>query len=112
MQRAVARSFSDSILGSTKIESLPQPERKSVLIDLGAILLTDVPMYSYGLEEAFRIPYHFDAKNSSFGMLKAFDRNIEIETIAHYATERAPLPPLLPPGAPPPPTSFRRTSGM
>ena len=34
--RAIDRSFSDSILGATKIESLPHPDRKSVLIDLGA----------------------------------------------------------------------------
>jgi len=94
MQRAVNRSFSDSILGATKVESLPQPERKSVLIDFGVILLTDLPMLSYFLEDSFRIPYHFDAKNSAFGMLKAFERNVEIETIAHYATERPPLPPL------------------
>lgn len=103
MQRAVSRSFSDSIIGSTKLESLPHPDRRSVLIDLGAILLTDVPMMAYGLEESFRIPYHFDPKNSYFGMLKAFERNVEIETVAHYATERPPLPPLLPPGAPAPP---------
>jgi hypothetical protein len=104
MQRAVSHSFSDSILGATKVESLPQPERKSVLIDLGALLLTDLPMLGYGLEESFRIPYHFDAKNSYFGMLKAFEKNVEIETVAHYMTEHLPVPPLLPPGAPPPPT--------
>ena len=103
MQRAVARSFSDSILGMTKIESLPHPERKSILVDLGALLLTDVPMLSYDLEATFRIPYRFDPKNSVFGTVKAFPQNVEIETIAHYATERPPLPPLLPPGAPPPP---------
>jgi len=103
MQRAVARSFSDSILGSTKIESLPHPERKSILIDLGALLLTDLPMLSYDLEGTFRIPYRFDPKNSVFGTLKGFPQNIEVETVAHYATERPPLPPLLPPGAPPPP---------
>jgi len=103
MNRAVARSFSDSILGITKIESLPHPERKSILIDLGAFVLTDLPMLSYDLEATFRIPYRFDPKNSIFGTLKAFPQNIEIETIAHYATERPPLPPLLPPGAPPPP---------
>jgi hypothetical protein len=50
MSRAVNRSFSDSVLGITKIESLPHPERKSVLIDLGALLLTDVPMLSFDLE--------------------------------------------------------------
>jgi len=103
MQRAVGRSFSDSILGITKIESLPHPERKSILIDLGAFLLTDIPMLSYDLEATFRIPYRFDPKNSVFGTTKGFPQNVEIETLAHYATERPPLPPMLPPGAPPPP---------
>lgn len=103
MSRAVARSFSDSILGITKIESLPHPERKSILIDLGAFVLTDLPMLSYDLEATFRIPYRFDLKNSVFGTVKAFPQNIELETIAHYATERPPLPPMLAPGQPPPP---------
>jgi hypothetical protein len=103
MRRAVDRSFSDSVLGITKIESLPHPERKSVLIDLGAFLLTDLPMLSFDLEATFRIPYRFDPKNSTFGGVKAFPQNVELETIAHYATERPPVPPLLPAGAPPPP---------
>ena len=103
MRRAVERSFSDSVMGITKIESLPHPERKSILIDLGALLLTDLPMLSYDLESTFRIPYRFEPKNSTFGTLKAYPKNVEIETIAHYATERLPVPPLLPPGASPPP---------
>jgi len=103
MQRAVARSFSDSILGSTKIESLPHPERKSVLVDLGALLLTDLPMLSYDLEATFRVGYRFDPKNSAFGTLKAFAQNVEVETLAHYATERPPLPPIPTPGSTPPP---------
>jgi uncharacterized protein DUF4953/uncharacterized protein DUF5117/uncharacterized protein DUF5118 len=103
MARAVAHSFSDSILGSAKRESLPHPERKSQLIDLGAILLTDVPMMGYQLNAVFRIPYHYDVKNSNFGMLKAFERNVEIETVNHFAAEQPPLPPMLPPGTPPPP---------
>ncbi len=104
MERAVSHSFSDSILGAAKLESLPHSERKSLLIDLGALLLTDVPMLGYELEASFRIPYHFDPKNSYFGMLKAFEKNVEIETVTHYAAEHPPLPPLLPPGTPPPPT--------
>src|ERR1044072_779611 len=95
MQRAVARSFSDSILGITKIESLPHPERKSILIDLGALVLTDLPMLSYDLESTYRIPYRFDAKNSVFGTVKASPQNVKIKTIPHYPTERPPLPPLL-----------------
>ncbi len=98
MRRAVDRSFSDSVLGITKIESLPHPERKSILIDLGAFLLTDIPMLSFDLEATFRIPYRFEPRNSTFGAVKAFPQNVEIETIAHYATERPPVPPLLPAG--------------
>ena len=101
ISRTIARSFSDSIIGAAGIESLPHPERKSELIDLGALLLTDLPSLGFWLESTFRIPYRFDAKQSSFGVLKAFDRNVEIEARTHYATERMPVPPL--PGAGPPP---------
>ncbi|HXW15622.1 MAG TPA: zinc-dependent metalloprotease [Terriglobia bacterium] len=104
MERAVRHSFSDSILGSAKLESLPQSDRKSVLVDLGGLLLTDFPMLGYALEATFRIPYHFDQKNSYFDMVKAFERNVEIGTVAHYAAEHPPVPPLLPPDAPRPPT--------
>ena len=83
----------------------PAAARTQELADcLGAVLLTDVPMMAYGLEGRFRIPYRFDQKNSYFGTLKAFDRNVEIETVAHDAAERPPVPLLLAPGAPPPPT--------
>ena len=99
-QRAIGRSFSDSILGATPVASLPHPERKTVLIDLGAILLTDLPMQAYALEATFRIPYRFDARNSYVGGIKAFERNVEIGTVAHYAAERPALPPLTPGGPP------------
>jgi hypothetical protein len=102
MERAVGRSFSDSVLGLAAIASQPHPDSKGELIDLANLLLADVPMLSWGLEMTFRIPYRFDSRNSSFGALRAFDRNVEIETIAHYAVDRPPVPPLLPPGAPPP----------
>ncbi|HUL17493.1 MAG TPA: zinc-dependent metalloprotease [Terriglobales bacterium] len=103
VERAVARSFSDSILATAALASLPQPERHSLLIDLSDIFLTDLPMMAYALNDSFRIPYHFDAKNSSFSMVKSFEGNVELETIAHYAVDQPPLPPLLPPGAPKPP---------
>ena len=48
--RAIDRSFSDSLLGATRIESLPHPDHKGVLIDLGGLLLTDFPMQAYMLE--------------------------------------------------------------
>jgi hypothetical protein len=101
--RAIDRSFSDSILGVTKIESLPHPDRKSVLIDLGVLLLADVPMQAYALEAVFRIPYRFDAKASHFGAIKTFEKNVDISVVGHYAADRPPLPPLPSPGSTPPP---------
>jgi hypothetical protein len=99
--RAVDRSFSESIMGMSTVDSLPHPERKSELIDLGALLLTDLPNMGFFLESAFRVPYKQDRKGSTFGRLKAFVHNVEIEVRAHYATERLPVPP--PPGAGPQP---------
>ena len=103
IRRSVDRSFSDSLIGAVPILSLPHPERKSVVVDLGALLLTDLPYFAHRLERSFRLTYRFDAKNSSFGLTKAFPLNLELETIAHYASDRLPVPPLLAPGAPQPP---------
>jgi hypothetical protein len=91
-----------ALVGSTRIESHPHPENKGILIDLGALLLTDLPMQAYLLEMTFRIPYRFDARNSHFGAIKGFEKNVEIGTVAHYAAERPALPPLPGPAAPPP----------
>ena len=38
--------FSDSLLGSAAIASQPHPERKSVLVERNALLLTDMPAAS------------------------------------------------------------------
>jgi hypothetical protein len=107
MSRAVGRSFSDSIVGTAKLESAAHPERKSVLVDLSSFFLTDLPMLSWDLENTFRIPYRFETSGSAFGVIKGFPRNVEIETLARYAVDKPPVPP--PPGgaapavAPPPP---------
>src|SRR5262245_61313228 len=77
--RAVSRSFSDAVAATAKIESQPHPERKSVLVDLGSFFLTDLPMMSFDLENAFRIPYRFESNGSSFGAIKGFPQNVEIE---------------------------------
>ena len=98
--RAVSRSFSDSVVATARIESQPHPERKSVLVDLGSFFLTDLPMMSFDLENAFRIPYRFESNGSSFGAIKGFPKNVEIETVARYAVDRPPVPPL--PGGPAP----------
>jgi hypothetical protein len=115
--RAVSRSFSDSIVATAKVESQPHPERKSVLVDLSSFFLTDLPMLSWDLENTFRIPYRFEQSGSSFGAIKGFPKNVEIETVARYAVDRLPVPP--PPGAtappvppPPPPRNLADVRSM
>ncbi len=102
IQRAVARSFTDSILASTKVESHPHPTRKSVLVDLKSLLLRDIPLIGYGLEYTYRWPYKLDASNSAFGSLKGFPENCEVEALLNFTIERPPVPPLKPPPEPQP----------
>lgn len=99
IQRAVARSFTDSVLGTAKIESLPHPERKSVLIDLGNIMVEDIPLIGFALESTYRFPYKLDKPSSHIAMVKSFPLNIEIDTALNFSIERPPVPPLTP--APP-----------
>jgi len=76
--RSLARSFSDSVLYTIPIKSI-HPERKTILIDLGDILLTDLAGVSSGLG----IPG--SVEQSYFGEAKAFPQNMEIESILNFA---------------------------
>lgn len=107
IKRAVDRSFADSILGSTKIESLPHPDRKSVLVDLSALMLTDIPMLGYALESTYRMPYKLDAKNSSFLSFKGLPENTEVEATLNFTVAQPMLASLMPSPiqAPPPPNA-------
>lgn len=107
IKRAVARSFADSILASTKIESIPHPERKSVLVDLNALMLTDIPLIGYALESTYRLPYKLDAKNSAFTGVKGFPENNEIEAVLNFSVAQPMVAPLMPSPiqAPPPPNA-------
>jgi hypothetical protein len=83
--RAVANSFSDSILASAKIASKPHPERKSLLIDLGDILLAgDLHGVEARLKRIYDTGYSFDKDNSSFVMVRSFPLNAEIGTTARF----------------------------
>lgn len=80
-QRSLARSFSDSVLYSVTIKSI-HPERKTILIDLGDILLTDLAglSFSLGVSPA--------ADKSYFGTAKAFPLNMEIESVLNFTNTR------------------------
>ncbi|MBD2354106.1 zinc-dependent metalloprotease [Tolypothrix sp. FACHB-123] len=76
--RSLARSFSDSILYTIPIKSI-HPERKTLLIDLGDLLLTDLA----GLSLSLGIPGGTD--QSYFGNAKAFPENIEVQTVLNFS---------------------------
>jgi Met-zincin/Domain of unknown function (DUF5117)/Domain of unknown function (DUF5118) len=76
--RSLARSFSDSVLYTIPIKSI-HPERKTLLIDLSDLLLTDLA----GLSLSLGIPGGTD--QSYFGKAKAFPENLEVETVLNFS---------------------------
>lgn len=76
--RSLARSFSDSVLYSISLKSI-HPERKTLLIDLGDLLLTDLG----GLSTSLGVPATTD--QSYFGTAKAFPQNLEIESVLNFS---------------------------
>ncbi len=101
--RAVEESFTDSLLATTTVASAPHPERKSILIDANALLLSDIPGYATQLEAAFRMPYAYDARNSSFVKVRSTDDMTAFNVTAHYGLPKLPAPPLTPSPVPLPP---------
>ncbi len=91
--RSTERSFTYAILGSAKIQSVPHPERKSILIDLGEFLLTDLPGIANWLNRAYKpTNYGFDKKGSSLEVPRAFPENVLIGVLLHYTTSNAKTP--------------------
>lgn len=84
--RSLARSFSDSVLYSLPIKSI-HPKRQTLLVDLGDLLLSDLPGLSSELSLLLKAPYKMDAKKSYFGDAKAFPLNMEIESVYGFSSE-------------------------
>ena len=93
MAAAVREGFSESMLGSAAIASQPHPERKSVLVELNALLLTDLPAASYFAWGVHQRGYNFDARNSSIERVHAADDGVSALVLAHYSNPKATLPP-------------------
>ncbi|MBK6336544.1 MAG: zinc-dependent metalloprotease [Betaproteobacteria bacterium] len=102
---AVGEAFSDSLLGSAAVASQPHPERKSVLVELNALLLTDLPAASYFAYGVHQRGYVFDARNSSIERVYATDDSVSARVQAHYANPKASLPPA-PTAGPTPPSPY------
>ncbi|MCO5123787.1 MAG: zinc-dependent metalloprotease [Rhizobacter sp.] len=101
--RAVQAAFSPSLLASTVVLSLPEPERKSVLIDANAIFVADLLGIGGQLQRSFRQGYTFDARNSAITNVRDTPDLLVVEVLSHYATGSIALPtPGAPSGAPTP----------
>jgi hypothetical protein len=80
LQRSVQRSFSSSVLQSLPILST-HLQRKSYLIDLGPLFLTDLPGITPVLPFLLGAAYAIDTNKSYFNTVKNFDGNTELETV-------------------------------
>ncbi len=103
--QGVKEGFTDSLLGATTVASQPHPDRKTVLIDANALLLTDIPVGHWLTNGIHMRNYAFDAKNSSFDAVKNAADQSSFVVSAHYSNPKATLPPA-PTPTPPPPNPF------
>jgi hypothetical protein len=84
--RSLDRSFSDSVLYSLPIKSI-HPQHKTILIDLGDLLLKDLPGLSSALSSQLQVSYQLDEKKSYFGDVKGFPLNVEIESVYGFSAD-------------------------
>lgn len=94
--QAVAQAFSDSLLGSAAVLSLPHTESKAVLVDASALLFSDIPSYSTRLELAYRMPYALDRSNTSFSKVNVDPSLTGFLVNAHFFVPRIAAIPLIP----------------
>jgi len=96
MALAARQSFTDSLIGATTVASLPHPQRKSVLVEANPLFLSDIPGDSTQLEAAYRAPYSFDQRNSSFTGVRSTEDMATFSVSAHFAMPKIPAPPMNP----------------
>src|SRR5207237_1212893 len=107
LARAARESLSDSLLASASVVSQPHHDRKSVLIEANALLLIDMPAGATALENAYRLSYAFDARNSSFEKVRSTDDQTAFNVVAHYNLPKLPARPVTPNPAVPGPAPSR-----
>ena len=101
--RAVAASFSPSLLASAAVASQAHPERKTVLVDAGPLFLNDMLGLGTALQRAFRQGYSLEGRNTHFTTLRGTPEQLVLNVNAHFYTANLAVPmPGAPPGAPVP----------
>ena len=100
---AIEAGYSPSLLASTPVLSLPEPERKSVLVEANSLFLADLLGLGMGLQRTYRQGYAFDSRNSAITHARTTPDLLVLEVLGHYATASIAVPqPGTPPGVPQP----------
>jgi hypothetical protein len=73
--KAVETTYTDSVLLSLRIHAI-HPSRQGVLLSLNDVFMTDFAQLGRG---------RFDPSRSTWGKIKAFPRNVELQVAATYA---------------------------
>ena len=84
--RAVADAYSNSLLGSTPVASLPHPDRKSVLVEANGLFLNDILGVGMMLQRGLRQSYGLDRANSVITGVRGSEQATIIETQSHFYT--------------------------
>lgn len=90
LARAIAESYSESLLASAPLAAAPHPERKSLLVDALALLGGDLPGAQTQLEASYRLPYALDRGNSHFTSARTQADGTSLTMRAHFALPRLP----------------------
>jgi hypothetical protein len=100
---AIDAAYSPSLLASAPVLSLPEPERKSVLVEANALFLADLLGFGMDLQRSYRQGYSFDPRNSAITQVRVTPDIVVLEVLGHYATASIAVPqPGTPPGVPQP----------
>jgi hypothetical protein len=101
--RAVADSYSNSLLGAVPVVSGPHPDRKSVLIEANGLFLQDMLGVGMMLQRGLRQGYSLDRSNSVITAVRGTPVATTLETQNHFYTGGLAAPSAgAPPGAPVP----------
>jgi hypothetical protein len=84
--RAVASSYSPSLLGSTQVASQPDPKSKAVLVEANGLFLSDMLGIGMMLQRSFHQGYGMDSRHSSISAVRGSAAASVIETQNHFYT--------------------------
>lgn len=85
INKAITNNLSNSLVGVSKILSLPNEQTGSIIVDGNALFLQDMTYVT----QRMRGTYSFDKKNSYFKDIQSYPENTEIEIAAHFYSQKS-----------------------